>query len=266
MCLFAAMVLGGCHHAPPMEHGRLVQRGYLWQRDWTPTVADAFREAEKRTDGVVILGAEIEWEGKMGWVHKATIPWETLKQSGKPCGLAVRIAPYPGPFSENDPQVQMIAGVIKSLLDEAHAHDVALGEFQLDFDCAERKLGGYRTWLRTLVPLVHPTRFVITTLPSWLDESEFPALVRDVDGYVLQVHSVPTLAESGHAVLCDPELARKWVAEASNLGMPFSVGVADLPVSRRVRSVGKIAWRGDGQRGTVVAAGDAHPRVWHECG
>jgi len=220
-----ALALAGCHHELPKETGPLPQRGYLWQRDWTPAVTQALLEGEKHTDGTVVLGAEIVWEGKTARVIRATIAWEALAKAHKPCALAVRIAPYPGPFTTDDAPARAIVDTVKSLLEEARAHKVVLNEFQIDFDCAEKKLGEYRTWLRMLAPMVHPTRLVITTLPSWLDEAEFPALVREADGYVLQVHSVPTQEASRQASVCDPILARKWAEAASRLGMPFSVAL-----------------------------------------
>lgn len=224
-CLSVVLFADGCHHDSSQKPVRLSQRGYLWQRDWTPAVADAMREAGKHLDGVVVLGAEVLWNGKTPQAIKATISWPELKASPEPCALALRIAPYPGPFSEDDEQVRAIAGVAKSLLDEARNNGVTLSEFQIDFDCAQDKLDGYRAWLRTLAKVAHPTRLVITTLPAWLDEPGFPALVKETDGYILQVHSVPTRAESGRTALCDPILARKWVTKASDLGMPFSVAL-----------------------------------------
>jgi hypothetical protein len=126
------------------------------------------------------------------------------------------------------------------LLDSAKSHGVELSEFQLDFDCAATKLGGYRVWLHALRPIVHPVRFVVTALPAWLDETQFAALVHDVDGYVLQVHSVPTLKESGQAVLCDTGLARKWADKAAQLNLPFSVALPTYRCLAGYDSTGKL--------------------------
>ena len=224
-CLLTPLLVSDCHSNHTPETGRLLQRGYLWQRNWPPAVAEALQQADRRIDGVVVLGAEILWDGNKPQIVEANISWPALQQSKKPCALALRIAPYPGPFSGNDEPIRAIAGVAQSLLAEAQSHGVTLDEFQIDFDCAQDKLAGYREWLHILATVVRPTRLVITTLPAWLDESGFPALVREADGYVLQVHSVPTLAESGHASLCDPVLARKWVAKAAHLQLPFSVAL-----------------------------------------
>jgi hypothetical protein len=186
-------------------------------------VAAGFREAEERMDGVVVLGAEVGWNDGLARAARANIDWAVLR--GRKVALAVRVGAYGGPFKADDGAFQAIAGETNRLLDEARANGVAPGEFQLDFDCAQSKLAGYSVWVRALRQLVRPLPLVITALPAWLDEEAFPALAREVDGYVLQVHSVPTLAESGRAALCDTALARKWVGKASALGMPFSVSL-----------------------------------------
>jgi hypothetical protein len=165
----------------------------------------------------------------------AGIDWETLKNRAKPVAIALRVAPFPGPFGKDDAPVKRIAETTKTLLAAAEAHGVQLCEFQLDFDCAEKKLNGYRLWLQTLRPIVRPVRFVITSLPAWLDQPEFPALLQEVDGYVLQVHSVPTGRETGRATLCDVALARRWVNRAAQLKLPFSMA---LPTYRCLAGYG----------------------------
>jgi hypothetical protein len=217
-----AALCAGCHRPGP-QAGPLRERGYLWQRDWTPAVAAGFREAERRMDGVVVLGAEVTWTGGGARTARANIDWNVLR--GQPVALAVRVAPFPGPFAEYAGPYPAAASEVRRLLAEAAAHGVKPGEMQIDFDCGSRELSGYALWVRALRRIVAPLPLVITALPAWLDQADFPALAREADEYVLQVHSVPTLAESGHAVLCDPALARKWVSMASRLGIPFSVSL-----------------------------------------
>src|SRR2546430_17369918 len=100
-------------------------------------------------------------------------------------------SPFAGPFREDDATARAIVDLAKQILDEAHSHDVKIEEFQLDFDCAQNNLRDYRGWLRTLRGAVDPVRFVITTLPSWLDHPDCLALIRESHSYVLQVHSIP---------------------------------------------------------------------------
>src|SRR5207249_4694521 len=140
------------------------------------------------------------------------------------CSVALRVAPFAGPFRAYDAPARAIVDVTKQLPDDARAHDVNIEEFQFDVDCAQKNLAIYHTWLSLLRPIVHPIRFVMTVLPAWLDEPEFLSLVRETDGYVLQVHSIPISAR-GSASLCDSKLAREWIAQARKLGVPFSVAL-----------------------------------------
>jgi hypothetical protein len=218
-------LLSGCHPNAGTPSSPLPQRGYLWQRVWTSAVDEATTEADRHLDGVIVLGTEIGWDDGKPQPIRSNISWSKLQAMKTPVSIALRIAPHLGPFASDDATARVITAEATLLLGAAHAHNVDIQEFEVDFDCAQSKLKGYELWVQALAKAVHPTRLVITTLPAWLNESEFSMLVRQADGYVLQVHSVPTLAESGHASLCDPKLARKWVGEASRLGVPFSVAL-----------------------------------------
>jgi hypothetical protein len=224
-----------CGQSESKVSGPLRQRGYIWQREWNPAVVDSLGEAQKRMDGVVLLGAEINLAGKTPEVVKASIDWEAVKRQGGRCSVALRVAPFTGPFRDDDASARMIGDVTKELLGEARAYDVKIEEFQFDFDCAQKSLGNYRVWLRMLRAAVEPVRFVITALPAWLDNSEFLPLVRQADGYVLQVHSVP-ISNGSEATLCDTRLARAWVTKAARLRLPFSVA---LPTYRCVAGYGR---------------------------
>lgn len=237
LALIAGVLLGeaACRRATPANLAPLPQRGYLWQRDWNPAVTAALGEARPRLSGVILLGAEILWKGATPEVVRADISWAAVRASGVPCAVGLRVAPFPGPFAKDDAAARVIVSTARSLRAEAAAQGVKLTELQLDFDCAQRKLAGYRLWVEAVRQAVKPLPVVLTTLPSWLDEPDFPALIRAADGYVLQVHSVPTTAETGKASLCDPTLARQWVARASRLGIPFSVA---LPTYRCLAGYG----------------------------
>ena len=224
ICCATIFAFAGCNRSDVNISGPLPQRGYIWQREWTLAVVDALGEADRRMDGVVILGAEINLAGKKPEIAKATIDWDAVKRESEHRSLALRIAPFAGPFRSDDAPAQAIVDLAKQLLSDARAHDVNLEEFQFDFDCAQKNLGRYRTWLIALKPIVQPTRFVITVLPAWLNDSEFRKLVREVDGYVLQVHSVPISAGT-NAKLSDARLAREWARKAARFGMPFAVAL-----------------------------------------
>src|SRR5260370_15567200 len=212
----------GCHRSVRIATGPLPQRGYLWQRAWSPAVMASVQEAGKHIDGIVIIGAEILWNGSTPETTRENIDWPTLKNAGKPISLALRVAPYPGPFSKDDSTIKYIADVAKSLLTTATAHGITVSEFQLDFDCAQKKLSGYSLWVEAVRTAVRPTRFVITTLPAWLNEPAFVPLARLADSYVLQVHSVPISSGTGQSFLLDTALSRQWTQTALQPDLPFS--------------------------------------------
>lgn len=246
------LLLGGCEQTSAPRTTPLTQRGYLWQRSWTPAVECAVAEADKRMDGLVVLGAEIQWNDGVPHVIRTSIQWDALRSMKRPCSLALRVAPFPGPFQENDVPVQVIIATARALLDDAQKNGVTIHEFQLDYDCAGKKLSGYRVWIHALRREVHPPRFVITVLPSWLKEYEFQELIHDVDSYVLQVHSVPTQKESGRTSLCDAVLARKWMTQAERLGVPFSVALPTYRCLAGYDAAGKL-------RGVMM---DSTPLAW----
>ncbi len=224
--LFAiAFLVAGCSRAPSTVSGPLLQRGYLWQRDWTPAVDAALGEARRHLQGVVLLGAEIEWTGKEPRIVRANIDWEQVRRTGSEnCAIALRVAPFAFPAERDAPALRAMAAAARSLVAEAQTHGVAVEELQLDYDCAQKNLAPYSAWLGKLRDTLHPTRFVITTLPAWLDEPDFRKLIEQTDGYVLQVHSVPLRGENS-TTLCDVAKARAWVARAAKFGRPFAVAL-----------------------------------------
>lgn len=236
MTIFA---FSGCNRSDVTISGPLPQRGYIWQREWIPAVVDSLREAKRRMSGVVLLGAEISFSGNTPEIVKASIDWKAVRRQTQHCSVALRVAPFGGPFRANDAPARTIVDVTNQLLDDARAHDVKIEEFQFDFDCAEKNLRSYHTWLSILRPIIHPIRFVITVLPAWLDDPEFLSLLRETDGYVLQVHSVP-ISSGSSATLCEPRFARKWVARAASLGMPFSVALPTYRCAAGYGSDGKL--------------------------
>ena len=62
-----------------------------------------------------------------------------------------------------------------SLVAQARTNHVNLSELQIDFDCAESKLDGYRVWVEAIQQRVAPLPVTITALPSWLDSARVQA-------------------------------------------------------------------------------------------
>jgi hypothetical protein len=208
----------------------LTQRAYVWQRDWNPPVADAIARSRGHLSGHVVLATEIEWLNRRPKTIVPAVDWSVFRNEKTSVSPAIRVMPYPGPFSEDDETIRLICETARQRLADMRSAGLEPRELQLDFDCAQKKLADYGKWVRTVRRAVSPVPLVITTLPAWLDEPEFPGLVRAASAYVLQVHSVAPPA-GGQTVVCDPELARSRVARASRIGVPFEIS---LPTYRTI--------------------------------
>lgn len=229
----------GCHDQRAATS--LPQRAYVWQREWTPAVSDAVKNvATSKLDGIVLLGAEIVWDHGQPKPVRSNIDWRSVKTLNKPVGIAMRVAPFGGPFEEQGEITRVLTETAKSLLDKMKNEQVPCGEFQLDFDCAQKKLSGYALWLKALRESVRPCRLVITTLPAWLDEPEFAKLLNYTDGYILQVHSIPPSRPAADALVCEPDRARLWVKKAAVLSHPFEVALSTYSAIVGYDDVGRL--------------------------
>jgi len=211
----------------PHVSGPLRHEVYVWQRAWTQPVRDAVSQHATNFAEVVVLKAEVSWkaDGKPQ-LARVAVDYETLAAMHRPVGIALRIGPYPGPFSTNDVIASFITDTASRLVAEARTNGVALAELQIDFDCAESKLDGYRIWVEAIQQRVAPLPVTITALPSWLDSRAFNRLATVATNYVLQVHSV-TRPQSFDApfTLCDPRAASRAVERAGRIGIPFRVAL-----------------------------------------
>src|SRR2546422_1012672 len=135
-----------------------------------------------------------------------------LRAAKRPIGLALRIGAYPGPFDCNGEVTALLVEQASSLIAEGQANQLQAGELQIDFDCAESKLDGYRVWVEAIRRKIAPVPLTITVLSSWLNQASFKRLIAGTDGYVLQVHSFqrPMDADAPFT-LCDPVAARRAV-------------------------------------------------------
>jgi hypothetical protein len=204
----------------------LPQQAYVWQRAWNQPVVESVGRAGGHFGGLVALGAQIQWVSGQPHVDRVSLDYEAMRDTKLPCGVALRIGSYPGPFAADDAAARLLADVAGSLIKEASAHGLTLSELQIDFDCASAKLGGYRVWVEMLRRACAPIPVTITVLPSWMDAPGFVDLARTAGGYVLQVHSVDRPASADAPMtLCDPAKARQWVRQADRVGVPFRVAL-----------------------------------------
>jgi hypothetical protein len=207
--------------AGPLQH-----EAYIWQRVWTPAVVEAVRSHGTNFSELVVLKTEVAWERREPRVHRARIDYAALNNTKVPLGLALRIGPFRGPFSTNDTVAMLLMNLATEMVSEARSNQARPVELQLDFDCAESNLEGYRLWVQAIAKTVAPLPVRITALPAWLNRSSFKPLALAAGAYVLQVHSLERPKNAQASVkLCEPGAALKAVEKADLLGIPFRVAL-----------------------------------------
>jgi len=223
--LTAGAVMSVIFRNAPRASGSLRQEVYVWQRTWAQPVREAVAQHGTNFAEIVPLAAEISWKNKRPQLTRMSVDYATLAATRRPVGIALRIGPYAGPFT-NDAICEFIADTANRLVTEAHTNGVALAELQIDFDCAESKLDGYRVWVEALQHCVAPLPVTITALPSWLNARAFKHLAAVATNYVLQVHSVERPSGfDAPFTLCDPRAAGRAVERAGRIGIPFRVAL-----------------------------------------
>jgi hypothetical protein len=210
----------------PQATGPLTHEAYVWQRAWTAPVRDAIAQHASQFSGLTVLGAEVSWKGKQPQLIRVPLDYSVLTNAPCPVGVAFRIGSCPVLIATNETTTAFLAEVAASLIAEARSHRLAPRELQIDFDCAESKLDGYRAWVEAFRRRAAPLPVTITALPSWLDQPAFKRLAAAADGYVLQVHSLqrPRTLDASFT-LCDPADARRAVERAGRVGVPFRVAL-----------------------------------------
>jgi len=169
-------------------------------------------------------------------------------------------SPAQGPRDPNAPSPPRSAGAVQdaptapaeavtaflgdlaaSLVAQARTNQVNLGELQIDFDCPESKLDGYRVWVEAIQKRVAPLPVTITALPSWLDTRAFKRLAAGATNYVLQVHSVERPKRfDAPFTLCDPRAAKRAVERAGRIGIPFRVALPTYGYTLAFEAGGKF--------------------------
>lgn len=240
VCALAGILFLG---RAPRRSGPLEHAFYVWQRAWTSDVSQAVEMAPSVVKSLAPLAAEITWRDGHAEVAWPSVDLAALRKAGRKVSAVLRIGPCkPGPADQ-------VCAVAREIV----ARFGGISELQVDFDCAESQLAGYRVWLAALRSEVAPIPVRPTVLPSWLDAPQFAELARECGGYILQVHATerPEMA-AAETSLCETARARDWVEHAGRIGVPFRVA---LPTYTYV-----VAFARDGKLLGITAEGEA--RVW----
>jgi hypothetical protein len=227
--------------AAAMADGPLPHQVYVWQRVWTPTVGEALAaHATNFTEAAVLL-AEVSWKNKIPQVTRAGVDFSALAKLPCPVGLVLRVGPFKGELATNAAAVNFLASLAASLVAEARKKQITPVELQIDFDCATAKLDDYRAWLSVVQKQVAPLPVLITALPSWLNSPAFARLAASATNYILQVHSLDKPTDiTAPFLLCDPVSAKRAVARAGEIGVPFRVALPTYTYLVAFNAAGKF--------------------------
>jgi len=251
----------GIDAAQPLPH-----QVYVWQRAWTPPVGEAVAKHATNFAETAVLLAEVSWKDKIPQITRADVDFPTLAKTHCAVGLVLRVGPFNGELATNPPPVNFLASLAASLVAEARKNQIEPVELQIDFDCATAKLDDYRAWLAVVQKHIAPLPVTITALPSWLESPAFAPLATLATNYVLQVHSL-TKPENINApfLLCDPAVAKRAVAKAGEIGVPFRVALPTYTYIVAFNPAGKFIGlsaespRSDWPEGTQLREMSANP-------
>lgn len=220
--LLLQLMIAGCKSG----HQPLRQDIYVWQRGWQQNTASAIADIAPQIGRFAVLAAEITFpsgEPKTVWSQP---DYQALRKTGRPLVLCVRIGAWTGPFAKEHKTSVYILNTVEKVLAQARHAGVTPVELQIDFDCAEAHLAGYRKWLQQLRRVSGDLLLSFTALPAWLRHPNFVGLLKEADSFVLQVHSLQKSgAQESVYTLCDGDAAIDWVNEANGYRKDFSVAL-----------------------------------------
>ena len=218
----------------------LTHDAFLWQRRWTPEVYAALQQPPAGLRRIVMLAAEVEWEGDQPVIRPAGIDWGWLAArpdtpGANTCGLAIRVglpkrADPDVPDAQTDPLQPRLRdatlAALASVRSAAEAAAFSPCELHLDLDMPTARLAGYAAWLPEFRAAWPAAPLTVTGLPDWLRPEARPgllALLAAVDGWILQVHWLRKTS-TGYALIDEAE-ARRAAQIAAALPAPVRLAL-----------------------------------------
>ena len=207
---FMAALVGCASPVPePFE-----QDVYVWQRNWTPAVALAVRQAAAHVSSLRVLAAEV---GPNARIAVPRIDFGVLLASARPVVAVVRLD------GRLEQMAAPVSRLVPRILAEWHGAGLTPSTVEIDFDCPRSRLADYELVLRQVRRSLPPAiRLSITSLPDWLKSSALEGVLASSDASVLQVHAVDGQATR----LVDPARTRIWIRQYSRrTSHPFQVAL-----------------------------------------
>lgn len=197
----------------PVPSAAFDHEAYVWQRRWTPELANALAASADLFAGFRVLVGEVDARG----LRQVAVDWPALAAAARPVTLVLRI---PGATPRID--ATAAAARLHESLAAAAAAGVTVAGIEIDHDCARSQLAAYAALLRALRARVDAPAWSITALPDWLHDAVLGDVLAAVDGSVLQVHAVAKPGEG----LFDAAQALRWIRAYARVAPgPFRVAL-----------------------------------------
>lgn len=205
---------------------------YVWQRLWSPPLAQALQQAAPDVGCWRVLSLQVGGppSNMMNAPFSVALNWAALAATKRPVIVVVRIEG--ARVNRYDASLHRdISKHLQDMLTQSRQHGVTLAGVELDHDCATSQLAAYAAWLQGLraawrtqsawLPL-SKLPLSITALPAWRVSPDLAALLRLVDESVLQVHAV----QRPGAGLFDAPSAQHWAQAWARLAPhPFRLAL-----------------------------------------
>ena len=123
--------------AEDLSHNRAWnQEVYIWQRKWDPSVLHSIDQFQDRTPNFIALAAEVSWKNGEPHVISVPIPYKQIKERNISLGLAIRIGPFSGPFSDQDSNAQLLKNILSGVREDCKEVGFLPSEIQIDLGAA----------------------------------------------------------------------------------------------------------------------------------
>jgi len=223
LALFTAVAAFGCTKKAPEP---LSTDAYVRQQVRTAAVDAAILRAGPFVDRFLFHSADISFRGNHPRVQRFEVPWDIVKKTEKHAGIVIRIPFAEGGLGSHPEHLDLVAAEIRRSLASAKSNGPACVEVQIDYDCPASRLRLYSDFLSALIRKIPEVPIAFTALPSWQSDPDFDLLARATGSYVLQVHSLRLpWKDDPSATICDIPAAKRALAHAGRLGIPFRLAL-----------------------------------------
>jgi len=228
---------------------------YVWQQAWNAEVEQAVSRSSKSADRFMVLASTFQIRSGRVEETPVRVRWHALAEAGIPVAPVVRLGADLAPVlagPDRSAVAEPLSLAFGRFLEKAENRGVPVPDVQIDYDCPTSKLSDYAALVSELGERLPDRRVSITALPTWLEDRGFESLAREVEYFVLQVHSFERPRNPDDPpVLCDTGRIPDWLRRADRVGIPYYLALPTYGYH--------VIFGPDGEFAGLVAEGEAIP-------